>query len=113
MVSSDHMHLIPRSNPSFPLPVTTAANGSTEEQSPLEINSLGYAGMLLVKSAAELEALENMTPSDGTNGDGEAGHSTGIMHVLEYCGVPRHWGDKPDEHQGGTEELMSALKGGQ
>jgi hypothetical protein len=66
--------------------------------------------MLLVKSAAELEALENMTPAEDSNG--EKGQSTGIMHVLEYCGVPKHWGDKPDEHQGGTDELMSALKGG-
>lgn len=71
--------------------------------------------MLLVKSAAELEALENMTPADVVDGDEKAtkGQSTGIMHVLEYCGVPRHWGDKPDEHQGGTDELMSALKSAQ
>lgn len=95
--------------------MTNDANGSAKEQSPLEVNSLGYAGMLLVKSAAELEALENMTPADVGNGEGEAakGQSTGIMHVLEYCGVPRHWGDKPDEHQGGTDELMSALKSAQ
>lgn len=86
-------------------------NGRSKEQSPLEVNSLGYAGMLLVKSAAELEALENMTPADV--GVDTKGQSTGIMHVLEYCGVPRHWGDKPDEHQGGTDELMSALKSAQ
>lgn len=96
------MHLIPRSNPSFPLP----------GQSPLEVNSLGYAGMLLVKSATELEALENMTPKDIEKvvGEGVDAHSTGIMQVLEYCGVPRHWGDKPDEHEAGVDELFGALE---
>lgn len=108
------MHLIPRSNPSFPLPSSKDAEGSAQEQSPLEVNSLGYAGMLLVKSAAELEALENMTPKDieKVAGEGAASHSTGIMQVLEYCGVPRHWGDKPDELEAGTDELFGAIKGG-
>jgi ATP adenylyltransferase len=96
------MHLIPRSNPSFPLP----------EQSPLEVNSLGYAGMLLVKSAAELEALENITHKDvaTATGDGLGSRSTGIMQVLQYCGVPRQWGDKPEEHEAGVDELFGALE---
>jgi hypothetical protein len=26
--------------------------------------------------------------------------------------VPRHWGDKPDELEAGTDELFGAIKGG-
>lgn len=108
--NSDHMHLIPRSHPSFPLPQSLDPSTETKEPSPLEVNSLGYAGMLLVKSPAELEALEKIT-SDDLKKENTDGHSQGIMGVLEYCGVPRHWGDKPEEHHGGAEQLMGALKG--
>ncbi|KAJ9125933.1 hypothetical protein QFC24_002718 [Naganishia onofrii] len=109
-LNSDHMHLIPRSHPSFPLPQSLDPSTETKEPSPLEVNSLGYAGMLLVKSPAELEALEKIT-SDDLKKENADGHSQGIMGVLEYCGVPRHWGDKPEEHHGGAEQLMGALKG--
>ncbi|KAJ9121757.1 hypothetical protein QFC22_002379 [Naganishia vaughanmartiniae] len=109
LITLDHMHLIPRSHPSFPLPQSLHADTECKDPSPLEVNSLGYAGMLLVKSPAELEALEKITSDDlKENADG---HSQGIMGVLEYCGVPRHWGDKPEEAHGGADQLMSALKG--
>ncbi|KAJ9102558.1 hypothetical protein QFC21_002959 [Naganishia friedmannii] len=111
LITLDHMHLIPRSHPSFPLPQNLNADTECKDPSPLEVNSLGYAGMLLVKSPAELEALEKIT-SDDLKKENTDGHSQGIIGVLEYCGVPRHWGDKPEEQHGGAEQLMGALKGG-
>ncbi|WWC85676.1 uncharacterized protein L201_000542 [Kwoniella dendrophila CBS 6074] len=77
LITLDHLHLIPRSSPSFPLP--------TPHQ-PLELNSLGYAGMMLVKSKEEEEVLISSTEDKG-----------GLMHVLEKCGVPRQWGEKAKE----------------
>ena len=69
----DHLHLIPRSAPSFPLP----------PHGPVEVNSLGYAGMMLVRSTEEEEALLAAVEGEG-----------GLMKVLERCGVPRAWGEK-------------------
>nr|XP_019014367.1 uncharacterized protein I206_00449 [Kwoniella pini CBS 10737]OCF53148.1 hypothetical protein I206_00449 [Kwoniella pini CBS 10737] len=77
LITLDHLHLIPRSAPSFPLP---------SPHQPLELNSLGYAGMMLVKSQEEQETLTNATEDKG-----------GLMYVLEKCGVPREWGEKAKE----------------
>lgn len=49
---------------------------------PLEVNSLGYAGMLLVKSEDEERALL------------DAVQGCGLVKVLETCGVPRGWGEE-------------------
>lgn len=70
---SDHLHLIPRSQPNF------TVSGLDE---PVELNSLGYAGMMLVKSEQEEKILIDAV--------GEAG----LMRVLESCGVPRSWGEE-------------------
>ncbi|WRT63522.1 uncharacterized protein IL334_000427 [Kwoniella shivajii] len=77
VITLDHLHLIPRSLPSFPLP---------SPHQPLELNSLGYAGMMLVKSQEEQETLVASTEDRG-----------GLMYVLEKCGVPRQWGEKAKE----------------
>lgn len=71
------MHLIPRFAPSFPLPAP---------HEPLELNSLGYAGLLLVRSEDE-----EKTVLDAVEGKG------GLMEVLRACGVPREWGEKAVE----------------
>lgn len=70
---SDHLHLIPRSAPSYPL---------QKPHSLLEINSLGYAGMLLVKSEEEEQTLASSVEGGSW------------MKVLQHCGVPREWGEK-------------------
>ena len=44
----EHLHLIPRSSPSYPL---------GEPHEPLELNSLGYAGLVLVRSEDEEKRL--------------------------------------------------------
>jgi ATP adenylyltransferase len=74
MRCSDHLHLIPRSKPAFPL------DGSDQ---PVELNSLGYAGMMLVRSEEEEKTLLQAVEGKG-----------GLMHMLETCGVPREWGEK-------------------
>jgi ATP adenylyltransferase len=70
----DHLHLIPRTSPSFPLPPPHEA---------LELNALGYAGMMLVRSEDEEQVLLRATETQG-----------GLMEVLRKCGVPRAWGEK-------------------
>lgn len=67
----DHIHLVPRSAPSYPLPSTS-----------LELNSLAYAGMLLVRSEEEEAALMSAT------------QDRGLIAALEDCGVPRQWGEQ-------------------
>lgn len=52
---------------------------------PLELNALGYAGMLLVKSEEEEQALLETVKKDG------------LVKVLETCGVPREWGEQAIE----------------
>lgn len=85
----DHLHLIPRSAPSFPLLLP---------HEPLELNALGYAGMMLVRSDDE----ENVLMETVLEG--------GLMKVLERCGVPRAWGEKAVEahaqlHGAGEDQL--------
>ncbi|WVQ82947.1 hypothetical protein IAT38_005083 [Cryptococcus sp. DSM 104549] len=74
LMTLDHLHLIPRTLPFFPLP---------EPHQPLELNSLGYAGMMLVRSAEEEQALTAATEGQG-----------GLMAVLSKCGVPRTFGEQ-------------------
>jgi len=69
--------LIPRSAPSFPLP---------SPHEPLELNSLGYAGLLLVRSEDEEKTLLESVEGKG-----------GLLEVLRSCGVPRQWGEKAIE----------------
>lgn len=65
---------------------------------PIELNSLGYAGMMLVRSKDEEKAL-----LDAVDGQG------GLMSVLAKCGVPRAWGEQALEaltaHLGHNEGL--------
>ncbi|WWD22822.1 hypothetical protein CI109_107316 [Kwoniella shandongensis] len=79
LMTLDHMHLIPRSAPSFPLPAP---------HPPLELNSLGYAGMMLVRSAEEEAALLAATEKEG-----------GLMSVLTKCGVAREFGEQVLEYE--------------
>lgn len=89
LTHSDHLHLIPRSSPTFPVDTLPE---------PIELNSLGYAGMMLVRSKDEEKAL-----LDALDGQG------GLMSVLEKCGVPREWGVQAIEaltaHLGHSEGL--------
>ena len=73
----DHLHLIPRSAPAIPLP---------SPHEPLELNSLGYAGLMLVRSEDEEKSLLESTEGKG-----------GLLEVLKGCGVPREWGEKAQE----------------
>jgi len=52
LMTLDHMHLIPRRKDTHVL---------REAEETLNVNALGFAGMLLVKSDKELEALQNET----------------------------------------------------
>lgn len=70
---SDHIHLIPRSAPSYPL-----NTGS------LELNALGYAGMLLVRSKDEDEQLDTVA----------AGLPNGLTSILSACGISREYGEE-------------------
>ncbi|KAK8844626.1 hypothetical protein IAR55_006473 [Kwoniella newhampshirensis] len=88
LMTLDHIHLIPRSAPSFPLPAP---------HPPLELNSLGYAGMMLVRSPEEEAALLAATEKEG-----------GLISVLTKCGVARELGEQVLEHdatQQGAGEL--------
>lgn len=84
----DHLHLIPRSSPTFPV-------GSDR----IELNSLGYAGMMLVRSEEEEKNLLKAVENDG-----------GLMTVLAKCGVPRAWGEQAVDaltaHIGTNEDLL-------
>ncbi|EIW73171.1 hypothetical protein M231_07447 [Tremella mesenterica] len=79
LMTLDHLHLIPRSAPSFPLPTGHEA---------LELNSLGYAGMMLTRSEDEERTLLSSVE-----------HTGGLMSVLQNCGVPRQWGEEALEAQ--------------
>ncbi|WVF66315.1 hypothetical protein IAT40_001055 [Kwoniella sp. CBS 6097] len=98
LMTLDHLHLIPRSLPSFPL----SDNGDGPASGPqLELNSLGYAGMMLVRSEQEESDLLRQVESKG-----------GLMYVLEKCGVPRAWGEKAkvnEDVQQGSGDLMDVL----
>lgn len=76
-MTREHLHLIPRAAPSFPLP---------SPHQPLELNSLGYAGLMLVRSEDEEKAVLESVEGKG-----------GLTEVLRACGVPREWGEKAVE----------------
>ncbi|KAF5380465.1 hypothetical protein D9615_004622 [Tricholomella constricta] len=65
LLSLEHMHLIPRRQDTYTLPQTG---------DPLSVNALGFAGMLLVKSEEEMEALK-------ANGIGNVLRSVGLESV--------------------------------
>jgi ATP adenylyltransferase len=88
-VRRDHLHLIPRSAPSFPLP-------SLHE--PLEVNALGYAGMLLVRSEEEEQVLLEATEKD-----------RGLTQILRSCGVPREWGEMAMKGRDAQREMIEDL----
>lgn len=73
IMTLDHLHLIPRSAPRFDL-------GPSHK--PIELNALGYAGLILVRSDEEEEILLKAVEKDG------------LSTVLEHCGVPRSWGEQ-------------------
>jgi ATP adenylyltransferase len=75
-MSREHIHLIPRSAPRFNI---------GPSQKPIELNALGYAGMILVRSEEEEKALL------------ESVEGTGLLTVLERCAVPRSWGEQAVE----------------
>lgn len=89
LMTLDHLHLIPRSKPNYPLPGTSSA-GST-----LEVNSIAFAGMLLVKSEQELAQLEEHVKKDDENKDVD-----GLWKVLYHCGVPRSWSEWEEPVEG-------------
>lgn len=65
LLSLQHLHIIPRRKEKYTF------QDSSER---LEVNSLGFAGMLLVKSEIELEAVEQENP----------------MAILSGVGIPRY-----------------------
>lgn len=69
---SEHLHLIPRSAPSY------VGDGFT-----LDINALGYAGMLLVRSEGEAVAL-----------NASATRELGLINVIAKCALPRKFGEQ-------------------
>lgn len=84
-MNRNHLHLVPRAQPHFTLPTCN---------SQLEVNSLAYAGMLLTKSQTEYDELSKLS-ADGTEGSAK-----GCMRILEYCGVPRSWGEWEEPTEG-------------
>lgn len=77
LMTLDAIHLIPRSQPAFPL-----GDGQT-----LDLNALGYAGMLLVTSEAHDAALDAAV----------AAQPGGLISILAKCGVPREFGEQAIE----------------
>jgi ATP adenylyltransferase len=73
LFSLEHMHLIPRRRETHILKVTG---------DPLSINSLGFAGMLLVKSEVELEAVKSERVGDILRGVGLES-----VHELQVAGT--------------------------
>ncbi|ESK96618.1 5-p-4-tetraphosphate phosphorylase [Moniliophthora roreri MCA 2997] len=73
ILSLEHMYVIPRKRETYTLSTTGGI---------LSINSLGYAGMLLVKSEEELEAVKN-------EGIGKILRSIGLesVHDIQVAGV--------------------------
>lgn len=71
LLTLEHMHMIPRSKPEFEhLPLL-------DEHGKLPVNALGFAGMLMVKSETERQALIN----------------AGVMRVLQEVGLPEVQGE--------------------
>ncbi|KIR52043.1 hypothetical protein I315_05333 [Cryptococcus gattii Ru294] len=92
LMTLEHLHLIPRSLPSYSLP---------QPYPPLELNALGYAGMMLVRSSEQEAALMQAAEPQG-----------GLMSVLARCGVPREFGEQVLEAEaafhGQIEQEMSS-----
>lgn len=70
---SDHIHLIPRSQPAYNL-----------EHGILELNALGYAGMLLVRSEEEGKALDAAAEK----------LPKGLSSILAHCAIDRKYGEE-------------------
>jgi len=73
ILTLEHMHLIPRRRESY----TLGESGAT-----LSVNSLGFSGMLLVKSESELRALEQEKISKILRGVGLES-----VHELQVAGT--------------------------
>ena len=67
--------MIPRSSPVFPL---GGGHGN------LDLNALGYAGLLLVRSEAEDKRLDEVI----------ADLPNGIVDILAKCAIPRQYGEE-------------------
>jgi hypothetical protein len=61
---------------------------------------MAFAGMLLVKSEEEFEALQKYTSSAESDVAGDQEETKGLMKVLKYCGVPRAWGEWQEGPEG-------------
>ena len=64
LLTPEHLILIPRSRERYPLVPTLDSHGANtssereeEDKTSMSINSLGFAGMILVKSEEEVEAV--------------------------------------------------------
>jgi ATP adenylyltransferase len=78
ILTSEHMHLIPRRREYTVDELQPVHSGTTEEDAAytpqrLSVNALGFAGMLLAKSDAELRAIKER----------------GVAELLTQVGVPR------------------------
>lgn len=103
LLTLEHMHLVPRTAAAFALPSAVAEPGAGTGDK-VELNALGYAGMMLVRSEEEEEALLAAVQGEG----GADSQGEGLMRVLSKCGVPRAWGEealKAGEAQHGMAEL--------
>jgi ATP adenylyltransferase len=69
------LHLIPRSSPVFPL---------GEGHGNLDLNALGYAGLLLVRSQDEDRRLDEVI----------ATLPNGIVDILASCAIDRKYGEE-------------------
>jgi len=83
LITLEHMHLIPRRREVYILPETGA----------LPINSLGFAGMLLVRNNEELEAVVK-------EGFGKILHGVGLesVHDEQVAGTTREADDLNIDH---------------
>jgi ATP adenylyltransferase len=73
LLSLEHMHIIPRGREAYTLKVTGDR---------LSVNSLGFAGMLLIKSEEELEAVKSERIGDILRGVGLES-----VHELQVAGT--------------------------
>ncbi|KAH7335712.1 ATP adenylyltransferase-domain-containing protein [Rhizoctonia solani] len=82
ILTSEHMHLIPRLREQTLEELHPDGHGKTENESAaytpqkLSVNSLGFAGMLLAKSEAEAQAIK----------------ARGVVELLSQVGVPNTGG---------------------
>lgn len=87
---SEHLHLIPRSSPAYPL---------GNDFGNLELNALGYAGLLLVRSPEEDKRLDEVIAS----------LPNGIVDILASCALDRKYGEEALQaeatYHGGADSL--------